>query len=142
MIRKIYFSVVLILFLLCVETVRSQSIDSLMQQVNNNNYVEAIVGSSEMIAGGLVSADLFFIRGYSYFQLGRFEDALLDLTNTIKINENYVQAYIYRAKTKQQLGSYISAMADYSEARKRDPYKTTAEVVKSFVVSLFSKKGD
>ncbi len=115
-------------------------LDSAMHYVNDKNYIEAVVHCSQLIAEGYEMDDLYFIRGFAYYKLSRYEDALADFSRTIKLNENYIQAYIYRGKTRQKLNQFIGAMVDFREANSRDPYKTTAEVLKSFVVSIFSKK--
>src|SRR5947208_7872199 len=55
-------------------------------------------------------------RAYSYANDQRFQDALTDLAEAIKINPRDARAYEQRAAIEMTINDYDKAMTDYGEA--------------------------
>src|SRR5437016_1788477 len=60
-------------------------------------------------------------RGFSYANDQRFQDALNDLGEAIKINPRDARAYEQRAAIEMKINDYDKAVADYGEAIKTNP---------------------
>jgi tetratricopeptide (TPR) repeat protein len=60
-------------------------------------------------------------RAYSYANDQRFQDALNDLNEAIKIKPGDAHAYEQRAAIEMRINDYDKALADYAEASKANP---------------------
>src|SRR6267378_3565482 len=60
-------------------------------------------------------------RALSYAGDQRFQDALNDLNESIKINPRDARAYEQRAAIEMKINDYDKALADYGEALKTNP---------------------
>src|SRR2546421_11963337 len=60
-------------------------------------------------------------RAFSYANDQRFQDALNDLNEAIKINPRDARAYEQRAAIEMRINDYDKALADYAEAGKANP---------------------
>jgi tetratricopeptide (TPR) repeat protein len=60
-------------------------------------------------------------RAYSYANDQRFQDALNDLNEAIKIKPGDARAYEQRAAIEMRINDYDKALADYAEASKANP---------------------
>lgn len=61
-----------------------------------------------------------FNKGYELYKAGRYDEAVVELTNTIKINPNHPDAYLYRGVSYVHLEQYDLAIADLSVSIGRD----------------------
>src|SRR5437016_7524894 len=60
-------------------------------------------------------------RAFSYANDQRFQDALNDLSEAIKVNPRDARAYEQRAAVEMRINDYDKALADYGEAIKTNP---------------------
>src|SRR5262249_7753342 len=55
-------------------------------------------------------------RGRAYIEKGRFDEAITDFTDAIKLNANYTDAYAGRGDAYRRKGDKDNALADYDRA--------------------------
>src|SRR5438132_2987088 len=60
-------------------------------------------------------------RAFTYANDQRFQDALTDLNESIKINPRDARAYEQRAAIEMKINDYDKALTDYGEAIKTNP---------------------
>src|SRR5260370_8782155 len=63
-------------------------------------------------------------RAFSYAGDQRFQDALNDLNESIKINPRDARAYEQRAPIDMKINDYVKALADYGEGIMTNPAAT------------------
>ncbi len=68
----------------------------------------------------LERASLYASRGQTYLQMGKFEDALADLSRAIELDDKYAWAIASRGQTYRQMGKFEDALADLSRAIELD----------------------
>jgi curved DNA-binding protein CbpA len=66
------------------------------------------------------SAETFYNRGAENVKMGKYEDAIADFTQAIRINPFYIEAYKYRGLVCSQLGLELRATADLTKAAQLD----------------------
>jgi curved DNA-binding protein CbpA len=66
------------------------------------------------------SAETFYSRGAENVRMGKYEEAIADFTQAIRINPFYIEAYKYRGLVCSQLGLELRATADLSKAAQLD----------------------
>jgi len=94
---------------------------SLIQSAPNDAGILSLEGASE----NTPSAALFYKnRGVAKYRKGRYDSALEDFTQAVKLRRNYFEAMIDRGIVYADLGKYEKAVEDYDaviEARPNDP---------------------
>jgi tetratricopeptide (TPR) repeat protein len=61
------------------------------------------------------------LRGETYRQMGKYEDALADFNRAIELDPNYAWAIARRGETYRRMGKYEDALADFNRAIELDP---------------------
>src|SRR5438309_9399837 len=75
-------------------------------------------------------------RAYSYANDQRFQDALNDLNEAIKINPRDAHAYEQRAAIEIKINDYDKALADYGEAIKANPDEIKYHLYRGYIYEL------
>lgn len=75
-------------------------------------------------------------RAYSYANDQRFQDALNDLGEAIKINPRDARAYEQRAAIEMKINDYDKALADYGEAIKANPGEIKYHLYRGYIYEL------
>lgn len=81
-----------------------------------DNWEAAIDAYDKAIELSSDSANSYNNRGNAKRNLGRHEDALVDLDEAIRLNSNHAEAYNNRGVTKKTLGRLDEAREDYQKA--------------------------
>lgn len=61
-------------------------------------------------------AEVYNALGRVYYLAGRYREAIVNTTEALDHNPNYVESLFYRGLTYHQLGEYEKALADFEEA--------------------------
>jgi Flp pilus assembly protein TadD len=77
-------------------------------------------------------------RGAIYERKGDFDQAIANFTQAIRINPNYVLAYVNRGIAYYRKSDYTHARADWNRALQLDPNNATA---RSNLGALWDIKG-
>ncbi|MBP0029752.1 DnaJ domain-containing protein [Roseofilum sp. Guam] len=72
--------------------------------------------------------DFYYQRGLVNAELEDYPEAIEDFTHAIKLNENYLKAYQYRAFLYEKLGYTYRAEADFLKVKQIKLEQTTASV--------------
>ena len=75
-------------------------------------------------------------RAYSYANDQRFQDALGDLAEAIKINPRDAHSYEQRAAIEMKMIDYEKALADYGEAMKINPGEIKYRLYRGYIYEL------
>src|SRR5947209_2684839 len=75
-------------------------------------------------------------RAFSYANDQRFQDALNDLSEAIKVNPRDARAYEQRAAVEMRINDYDKALADYGEAIKTNPGEIRYHLYRSYIYEL------
>jgi tetratricopeptide (TPR) repeat protein len=75
-------------------------------------------------------------RAFSYANDQRFQDALNDLGEAIKINPRDARAYEQRAAIEMKINDYDKAVADYGEAIKANPGEIKNHLYRGYIYEL------
>ena len=73
-----------------------------------------------------IAAAAFFARGAININLERHEEAISDLNEAIRLNPNYVEAYVLRGLSNNNLGRREEAISDANEAIRLNPNSAEA----------------
>lgn len=80
----------------------------------------------------------YYLRGLNYYLMEDYEMALDDFDQSIKLNSDFSDAYIQRAKTKSKLNNLLGAMADYNRVRNEKFYESVSSLAGDVLWSVFS----
>jgi tetratricopeptide (TPR) repeat protein len=75
-------------------------------------------------------------RAFSFANDQRFQDALNDLNEAIKINPRDARAYEQRAAIEMKINDYDKAVADYGEAIKANPGEIKYHLYRGYIYEL------
>jgi tetratricopeptide (TPR) repeat protein len=101
-------------------------------------YQKAIAVCDELILIEQGNANYYYLRGVNYFFLQDWDKAIVDFDQTLKLNPQYTDAYLKRAKAKNKNNNFVGALVDYNNARNESFYKTLITVSGDFFRSMFT----
>ena len=85
--------------------------------LQEGRYQEAIEPLTEALKLDPSLSLAFNARGFAYFRLKQYPQALADFDQAIRLNRSYVNAYINRSVTRRAAGDKAGADADQAKAR-------------------------
>ena len=91
---------------------------------------------------GSALAELYRERGVHYSKLGHYAESVADLSNAIKLNDNYVTAYISRANAYAKLEKYNEAYQDFATAQRISPQNKTIYILRGSLSFLLGRFAD
>jgi len=85
------------------------------------DYEKAIKLSNEGLKINPKSAYLYYIKGRSQGDAGKYQDGLENLSVAIKLEPNFADAYVERGVIKRKLGKEDKAQEDFRKAKQLEP---------------------
>ena len=91
-----------------------------------SNYLKALLAKARPAKplsqnNQSISAETYFRRGNTKYELGLYHEAISDYDKAIRHKSDAVNAYNNRGNAKQRLKEYFAAIADYDTAIRLDP---------------------
>ncbi len=111
----------------------------------SDDLITSILFCDKALEMDPTSTNAHFLRGYNNFLLKNFDEAINDFSNAINLNPEYLDAYFYRAKSRQSNGDLLGALKDFNHTRELNPVQTTFMIARGLFSSIFggsSKKSD
>ena len=94
----------------------------------NNDYANAIDAYTSLLEldpdNKEFNSTIIANRALCHQKLGKLTEALKDINQSIKLNENYVKAYLRRGHIYKALGSFDEARYDYERVKTKEPHNT------------------
>lgn len=101
------------------------------------NYREAIPVCDSAVALYPEIAELYHLRGVTWFYLDEYTRAIEDFNIAVSLRPGFAEAYFFRSKAKARKGNIIGAIRDMNNARNENFYKTVLSVADDLLQSLF-----
>ncbi|GKT34548.1 hypothetical protein ADUPG1_007886 [Aduncisulcus paluster] len=113
--------------------------------VKDKQYEKAIIAYTQSLED-CETKEAFSNRSLCYYKLGKFDEAIKDASEALRIDPSYIKPYIRRADSYVKLKQYIQALQDYSDALLLKPKNKT--VMEKIIATRYernkelSKKSD
>jgi len=135
---------ILILFFSCLSVIGQAGINDYLLQVidftEKNQNQEAIKLCNKLVKLYPDNPDVYFLRGINHYIIAEYEDAINDFDQTLEIDSEYPDAYLYRAKSKKSNKNYWSALRDYNKAKNENFSQTVTSLAGDAIRSIFGSK--
>lgn len=115
------------------------------QRIINEVYPvdDTIASFTKVIDSGRLQdsalAEIYRERGLHYADLGHYNEAVSDFSHAVKLNPNYVTAYISRANAYAKLEQYKAAYRDFAKAQALSPQNTAIYVIRGSLNFLLGR---
>jgi len=86
------------------------------------------------------SADIYYRRSKAHYFFSNFDEAIQDLTNAIKINPRFADAYFYRGITYYKIGNDNMAKKDWEKTCDLAPESKTGKMARENLKTLGSER--
>ena len=118
------------------------------QRIINEVYPvdDTIASFTKVIDSGRLQdsalAEIYRERGLHFAELGHYDKAVADFSNAVKLNPDYVTAFISRANAYAKLEQYKAAYQDFATAQKLSPQNTAIYVIRGSLNFLLGRFQD
>jgi tetratricopeptide (TPR) repeat protein len=86
-----------------------------------NDYNKQLSALDDILAQNFNDTKALAKRGEIYRLMGRYQEALADFTQIIKLKDNYAWAFAHRGETYYLMGAYEEALGDLTQAIELKP---------------------
>lgn len=108
-----------------------------------SGYVEkSITEFDKVILTDPKFVDAYVSRGWSFYQLQRFDDALRDFNQAISLDPANMAAYHNRSAVRLDKGDQAGALADLNEAIRLAPFNAKAVLDRALMFTLQGRDGE
>lgn len=108
-------------------------------EIDLENWSGAIVRYSEILEFEQLEPSVWFLRGYAYYNSGKYVKAKEDFDEAIKLDPEYSEAYSQRSIVRDELGQTDLALQDIEKALEIKPECYSLYGIKA---DLLEKKGN
>ena len=98
----------------CIRNSEDENSKEIKNEYSKESKIDII--TKAIIINGPVVPSNFFDRGYAYFELGDYLNAILDYTKAIELRNNYGDAYRLRSVAYAKNKEYSKAITDCTKA--------------------------
>ncbi len=99
----------------------SKSVNESINMIERDNAQNALVILSSAIIKCPDSARAYKYRGYCYYLLNNFDNALTDLKKALVIDSNDKEVHLYKYKVDLRMADYEAQLIDLSNVIRIDP---------------------
>jgi tetratricopeptide (TPR) repeat protein len=103
----------------------------------NDDLEASIILCNSVLELDSTFTNAYFLRGYNYYLLNDYEEAINDFSSAIRLNPEYLDAFYYRGKSKQASGDFVGALRDLNRSRELNPVQTTFLIARGMFSSIF-----
>ena len=104
-----------------------------------SNYLRMLLAQvtlpKPLAEGEPPSAFTYFDWGSTKFEQERYQSAIIDFDEAIKLKPDFAEAYVTRGTAKSQLGTYKSAIVDFDEAIHLKPETVESDFHLAYIYS-------
>ncbi len=119
------------------ETVQPKELTKAVYLIKSGDHELAISFCSEALEENPELTQAYYLRGYAYFQLNRFEEAIEDFSHTLRLNPEYADAYYYRGICYRKAGKIWASARDLKKANDLNPSSTQSSLFVELFKSVF-----
>lgn len=105
--------------------------------VKSGDHKLAIKFCNQVLENNPQSSQAHYIKGFAYFKLQDYEQAIESFDKTIELEPAYADAFYYRGICKRQSGKLWGAFTDLRKANSLNPEGTKSSLFKEVVKALF-----
>lgn len=122
------------------QTLVNEYLYLILDCTENSEHVQAIKICDKLVTYKPDCFYAYYLRGLNHYLVEDYKDAIQDFDTSVKLNPDFSDAYIQRAKAKSKSKNFMGAMADYNRARNDKFYETVSSLAGDIVWSLFAGK--
>jgi len=105
--------------------------------VKSGDHKLAIKFCNKVLEHNPKSYQAHYIKGFAYYQLEDFDEAIESFNKTIAVQPEHADAYYYRGICKRQKGKIWAALQDLRKANSLNPGGTQSSLLKEVVKAIF-----
>lgn len=84
-------------------------------------HQQKVANETEPVSEDTLTAVEYFERAHQHYENGRYDDAIVDYSEALDRQPNFIIAYNNRGNAHHQIGDYDRAIVEYSHALHRQP---------------------
>jgi tetratricopeptide (TPR) repeat protein len=115
----------IVLLLLALTNIAAAEKEDLLNQCtqakDQNEFTQAVSYCTQALDLDSDYIDALFWRGFSQIQLGKYDDAINDMSRVLKLQPLDVEAWSHRAAAYRRSGKFTQALSDANRALEIDP---------------------
>ena len=109
------------------------------QLLSKDDFTAAIKIYDQLISMAPNEAKFYAHRGFAYFQLKEWREAIQNFSNAIELKNEVPSTYFLRARANEEIGNLKKALSDYDLSIKFDPEKIDVYLNKGLIQEYLGK---
>jgi len=112
-----------------------------LNKYKSGNYLGSILEYDKEIQNHKLNDSAYLMRGKAENLLGKYNDAILDFTNSIELNEGF-PAYYNRGLAFLSINDNTNAESDFTNAIRLKPLSDSAYYCRGYIRTILNKHED